>query len=154
VLTRRGVLPMSPTACERWPDPRVNLILLGPHDLDEPSHVELLGAEVVHHPDPSVEWALAVLEDRGCRNVLVEGGGDLMFSLVRRGLLQELFVTICPNLVGGAQAPTMLDGAGFEANEMRALELLESRACGQELFLHYRVAGLVGASAATTAGSG
>jgi riboflavin biosynthesis pyrimidine reductase len=50
-----------------------------------------------------------------------------------------MFVTHCPWIIGGVGAPSLCDGAGFDANAMRRLELLDMHASGSELFLHYRV---------------
>lgn len=47
--------------------------------------------------------ALASLGDDGARLVLCEGGPNLLGQLVAADLLDELFVTIAPLLVGGAE---------------------------------------------------
>jgi len=94
-------------------------------------------AEILRHPDPSPGWALDVLAARGCTTVLVEGGGDLIFQLLAADQLDELYVTICPRLIGGVGAPSLADGVGFGAAEIRDLQLLDMERSGDELFLHY-----------------
>lgn len=47
------------------------------------------------------------------RRLLVEGGGELNFALLRAGLVDELHLTLCPLVLGGRQAPTIADGPGI-----------------------------------------
>ena len=136
VLTRRGLLS-APS--DRWPDPRVDLWVLGPDGLDVDGHEQRFGARVETTSEPEVQWALARLEALGCRSVLIEGGGDLIFRCLAEGVLDELYLTVCPLIIGGAAAPTPADGRGFDAAELRRLRLLEARHHGDEVFLHYRV---------------
>jgi len=58
--------------------------------------------------DPAA--ALDALTERGLHAVLAEGGPHLLAELVTRGLVDELFLTWSPVLVGGP-APRVLDGA-------------------------------------------
>ena len=46
--------------------------------------------------------------------LLVEGGGELNWEFARLDLIDELFVTVAPTLLGGRDAPTLLEGAGFK----------------------------------------
>ena len=139
VLTRTGLLDARPRP-GRWPDPSVRLVVFGPPDLDARAHQERFGAEVRTHPTPQVGWVLDQLGEMGCRTVLVEGGGDLIFSVLRAGRLDELFLTISPKLIGGARAPTPLDGEGLSVEEIVPLRLRDIRRVDDELFLHYEVA--------------
>lgn len=136
VLTRRGVLGASP---ERWPDPRVTLLVLGGPGLDGQGHAEAFGAEFETTAEPDIGWALDRLAARGCRSVLVEGGGDLIFRCLDADRLDELFITVCPLIIGGTGAPTPADGPGFDADQLRRLRLREARHAGDEVFLHYEV---------------
>lgn len=47
------------------------------------------------------------------RRLLVEGGGELNFALLRAGLVDELHLTMCPWVLGGRHAPTIADGVGI-----------------------------------------
>ncbi|AGB16179.1 2,5-diamino-6-hydroxy-4-(5-phosphoribosylamino)pyrimidine 1'-reductase [Halovivax ruber XH-70] len=57
--------------------------------------------------------AFATLQDEGLEAVMVEGGGELIFSLFDTGLVDELSVFVGPQIVGGREAPTLADGEGF-----------------------------------------
>jgi len=93
-----------------------------------------LGAETVDLPR-----VLARLKSRGVDSLLVEGGGELNWAFVRDDLLDELFVTIAPALLGGAAAPTLLEGAGLSMDRLRRLRLCEVQREGDELFCRYEV---------------
>jgi len=97
-------------------------------------------AEVVVLRGRTVKPA-AVLRElgaRGMKNVLLEGGGELHFAFAREHLVDEIYVTITPRLIGG-DAPSLLDGRGFLKKDHLELELVSHRRIGDELFLRYRV---------------
>ena len=88
--------------------------------------------------DPPVGWILERLAARGVETLLVEGGGDLVFQFLAADALDEMHVTLCPLVVGGA-APSLADGIGFDRADVRRLQLVASDVEGDEIFLHYRV---------------
>jgi 2,5-diamino-6-(ribosylamino)-4(3H)-pyrimidinone 5'-phosphate reductase len=66
------------------------------------------------------------LESRGIDRLLIEGGGELLFSAFEAGIVDELSVFVGPLLVGGRDAPTLADGEGFvETFPELALESVE-----------------------------
>lgn len=75
------------------------------------------GAERVDLPE-----ALSALADRGMERLMVEGGGELVFSLFEAGLVDELSTYVGPTIIGGRDAPTLVDGEGF-LEEFPALDL-------------------------------
>ncbi|MEO5666438.1 MAG: dihydrofolate reductase family protein [Bdellovibrionota bacterium] len=78
------------------------------------------------------------LKALGFKNVLVEGGGELMSDVMAAGLLQELYVTLTPWILGGRHNPSMVMG---DETLWTRLELKKQRKLGQEIYLHYRVKG-------------
>jgi 5-amino-6-(5-phosphoribosylamino)uracil reductase len=75
----------------------------------------------------------------GIHRLAVLGGGTLVASLLTANLIDELWLTICPLLLGGATAPTPVAGAGWSEKTAPRLTLLEVRSQADEVFLHYRV---------------
>jgi len=76
----------------------------------------------------------------GVRHLLLEGGGELNFSMLEADLVDEVYLTICPYLFGGRDAPSPVDGAGFPRKHVRKLVLKSHRAGTHgELFLRYAV---------------
>jgi 2,5-diamino-6-(ribosylamino)-4(3H)-pyrimidinone 5'-phosphate reductase len=56
---------------------------------------------------------LASLEAEGIDRLMVEGGGELIFSLFADDLLDKLTVYVGSLVIGGRDAPTLADGDGF-----------------------------------------
>ncbi|MGI8552482.1 MAG: bifunctional diaminohydroxyphosphoribosylaminopyrimidine deaminase/5-amino-6-(5-phosphoribosylamino)uracil reductase RibD [Dehalococcoidia bacterium] len=76
------------------------------------------GAEVVIFPESDGHVALRplleLLAQRGCLNLLVEGGGILLGSFFDAGLIDRVRAIIAPLIIGGATAPTAVAGRGVE----------------------------------------
>jgi 2,5-diamino-6-(ribosylamino)-4(3H)-pyrimidinone 5'-phosphate reductase len=53
------------------------------------------------------------LENIGLKKILVEGGGEINWSVLKIGLADELIVTISPVVVGGRNAKTLVEGDGI-----------------------------------------
>jgi riboflavin-specific deaminase-like protein len=80
---------------------------------------------------------LADLRRRGVRALLCEGGPTLLGALVADGLLDELFLTLAPQLTGDEEEPTIVSGGRLP--EPAELELVWALRAGAELFLRYRL---------------
>lgn len=74
--------------------------------------------------EPAAALATLRRED-GIRVLLCEGGPTLLGSLVRAGLVDELFLTIAPILAGGTPERTLLDGATDRVRPLELRTLLE-----------------------------
>jgi riboflavin biosynthesis pyrimidine reductase len=60
-------------------------------------------------------------------------------ALFQAGLVDELHLTVCPNIIGGRKAPTIADGRGFaHLAEAYPMELVSARRVKEEMFLVYR----------------
>jgi riboflavin biosynthesis pyrimidine reductase len=84
--------------------------------------------------------AFAWLRDRwGVKRLLCEGGGSLNDALFRAGLVDELHLTICPQVFGGRIAPTIADGNGFKRLlDAFSLQIKSLQHIGNELFVVFR----------------
>jgi 2,5-diamino-6-(ribosylamino)-4(3H)-pyrimidinone 5'-phosphate reductase len=84
-------------------------------DPDDVRAVEAAGARVIVAGADRVDLrrAFEALEDQGIDRLMVEGGGELVFSLFDAGLVDELSVYIGSRIIGGRSAPTLADGEGF-----------------------------------------
>ena len=91
--------------------------------------------------DGEIDWidAFQQLETLGIERLAILGGGKLVASVLAAGLIDELWLTVCPLILGGADAPTPVEGKGFLADLAPKLELLAVKQVGGEVFLHYRV---------------
>lgn len=57
--------------------------------------------------------AFEQLEHHGLDSLMVEGGGELVFSLFDAGLVDRFTVYVGSTVIGGREAPTLVDGEGF-----------------------------------------
>jgi 2,5-diamino-6-(ribosylamino)-4(3H)-pyrimidinone 5'-phosphate reductase len=76
----------------------------------------------------------------GIQRIMVEGGGTLIAGLIANDLVDEIYTYIGNIIIGGKDAPTLADGAGFvkEADFCR-LTLLETRKIETGILLHWNV---------------
>jgi riboflavin-specific deaminase-like protein len=76
-------------------------------------------------------------EEHGVRSVLCEGGPTLNFHLLAAGVVDELFLTLSPKLVGGAAALTIV--AGRELVDPPELEMVWVLEGDGDLFTRWRI---------------
>ncbi|QZZ23730.1 RibD family protein [Leptothermofonsia sichuanensis E412] len=96
---------------------------------------------VAETPTGEIDWVTAFqqLTDLGLKHLAILGGGELVASLLAEGLVDEFWFTVCPLILGGAEAPTAVEGAGFLQTTAPQLQLMEVKTVEQEVYLHYRV---------------
>jgi 2,5-diamino-6-(ribosylamino)-4(3H)-pyrimidinone 5'-phosphate reductase len=80
--------------------------------------------------------AFEQLAAEGVERLMVEGGGELIFSLFEAGLVDELSVYVGSMIVGGRDAPTLADGEGF-VEEFPPLDLVDVERLDDGVVLHY-----------------
>lgn len=134
VVTRSGDLDPS---ARLFSDPSYRPLVLAPASaetghLTGVADVATVGADEVDLPE-----AVATAADRGGPRILCEGGPHLNGSLLDAGLVDEVFVTVAPSLVGG-RAQRLTAGAREQAVDLTLVSVLR---VGDELLLRYRLAG-------------
>lgn len=77
-----------------------------------------------NHAKVDLNNALATLKKLGVNRLMVEGGATLNFELLRLGLVDEVTAYVAPLVFGGASAPTMVAGFGWERGEALPLKLI------------------------------
>jgi diaminohydroxyphosphoribosylaminopyrimidine deaminase/5-amino-6-(5-phosphoribosylamino)uracil reductase len=111
------------------------------HDIDR---LRAAGCEVFVSPGGDhaarLDNVLTELGRRRMTNVLVEGGGRLLGSLLDAGQIDEVHALVAPRLFGGAGAPGPLAGSGVARVEDAAeLEGVEVASLGGDLYMHGRI---------------
>jgi riboflavin-specific deaminase-like protein len=81
-----------------------------------------------------LEW---LARERACRTLLCEGGGVLAAHFFAARAVDELHLTIVPRLLGGANAPTCVEGTGFEPDAIPDARLERLERVEDEVFLVY-----------------
>lgn len=106
-------------------DPEVPVLLISGHDGHRIDGDEILGR----------------LAEAGARLVLCEGGPHLLATLFRARLVDELFLTLAPQVAGRApSAPrlSLVEGVAFTVDAAPWATLVDVRRVGDHLFLRYR----------------
>ncbi|WP_336025504.1 2,5-diamino-6-(ribosylamino)-4(3H)-pyrimidinone 5'-phosphate reductase [Halobellus salinisoli] len=98
------------------------------------------GAEVLVAGEERVDLsdALETLAERGVDELMVEGGGEIIFSLFEAGLVDELSLFVGSLVIGGRDAPTLADGTGF-VDSFSGLDLREVTRVDDGVLLRYDV---------------
>jgi 2,5-diamino-6-(ribosylamino)-4(3H)-pyrimidinone 5'-phosphate reductase len=102
--------------------------------------METAGATVLVAGQDRVDLSVAFarLAAEGFDQLMVEGGGELIFSLFEEGLVDELSVFVGSTVIGGREAPTLADGEGF-VSEFPALDLQSVERLDDGVVLSYEV---------------
>jgi riboflavin-specific deaminase-like protein len=90
---------------------------------------------------PVAAQIIEALKKHGYKRLLVEGGGEIMWHFAGHNLIDEYNVTLTPKIVGGSEAPTLVEGKGFQPSEILTLKLHRCKRLGNELYLVYRKRG-------------
>ena len=81
---------------------------------------------------------MAELVERGVKNLLVEGGGTVIWNFIKQHLFDELLIYTGPMVVGGKNTPTIADGEGAEdEKEIIKLKVEEVKTLGEGLLVRY-----------------
>lgn len=82
-----------------------------------------------------------ILKKMGFNKILVEGGGELNWSILQLRIVNELMVTVAPRIVGGRTATTLVEGDGYDRiSDGIKMELIKvSRQNNGEVVLYYKL---------------
>lgn len=97
------------------------------------SHADVLVCGNAHGVD--FAQALTQLYDRGIERLGLLGGGQIVAQFFALGLVDELWLTLCPVIIAGTDAPSAAQGVVLP--QIPRGRLVESRRIGDELFLCY-----------------
>lgn len=86
-----------------------------------------------------VPFILQTLAAKGVKTLMVEGGGHIMNMFLQAQAIHELYLTVCPLLLGGKNDPGLVTGQGFRVVDAPRTEVLSFEWKGQELYLHLKV---------------
>ncbi len=103
--------------------------------LGEKAEIMVCGKEEV-----DLKKLLYILLQRGVSRLMVEGGATLNWSLVSQKLVDEIYIYVGNMIIGGEDAPTLVDGKGFvKEDAMVKLELLSAEKMDEGVLLRWRV---------------
>lgn len=105
--------------------------------------LQKLGALVQTFGEKKLDFTAALRwlrKEWNVKRLLCEGGGEINGALFHENLVDEIYMTLCPTIFGGRDAPTMADGIGIASlKDATRLKLKTSTRIGNELYLVYSV---------------
>ncbi|MDD1771303.1 MAG: 2,5-diamino-6-(ribosylamino)-4(3H)-pyrimidinone 5'-phosphate reductase [Methanomassiliicoccales archaeon] len=133
VLDPRGKVPETSMVL----DERASTLMVTNEDCTR----QYAGTEVVRLGKGTIDLnaLLHVLGGRGVSTLLVEGGGETIFSFFQAGLVDIFSVYIGEYIIGGREAPSPVDGDGFKAGEHVPMRLTSVDRLGEGVHLTYEV---------------
>ncbi len=140
ILSRSGDIPVLCTAVRTARE--TPTILACTEHVPERVRLDMEGRSVAvvvaGRDEIDLEGLLHMLYKRGMGSILLEGGGATNWEFVRRGLVDEIFITIVPRIIGGSGSASPADGPGFDSVAGSARFRLEGAdVLGDEVVLHY-----------------
>ncbi|MBM3254672.1 MAG: 2,5-diamino-6-(ribosylamino)-4(3H)-pyrimidinone 5'-phosphate reductase [Candidatus Omnitrophica bacterium] len=89
-------------------------------ELKRKAQVYVLGNKMVN-----LKRAMAILYKLGVKRLMVEGGGTLIFSLLKENLVDEINLKIGNLIVGGKDSITFVEGQGFDKITAKGVRLIK-----------------------------
>jgi len=116
VVDSRGTMPLSARLLR---EPGETIVAVTPAASKEVQHaLANAGADVLEvaaeGESVHLDTLLRRLGQRDITSVLVEGGGQLIASLIEQQQAHKVMAFIAPVIVGGREAPTPVEGVGIE----------------------------------------
>jgi riboflavin biosynthesis pyrimidine reductase len=134
-LTRSGELPLE---IPLFQEPEADVVVFGPTATPQPDCPACVTVVRLDPAELTLTSALRHLRaERGVRALLCEGGPTLMGALLHERLVDELFLTLAPQLAGGGSGPTIASGPALA--DPAALELVWALERAGSLYLRYGV---------------
>ncbi|HET8856454.1 MAG TPA: 2,5-diamino-6-(ribosylamino)-4(3H)-pyrimidinone 5'-phosphate reductase [Nitrososphaeraceae archaeon] len=99
------------------------------------AYVIIIGSKLVN-----LKRLFKMLYDMGYRKILIEGGGELNWSCLHDGIVNELIITITPKVLGGRDAVTLVEGRGYstisQAIKLKLTKIIQNKN-DNEITLYY-----------------
>lgn len=81
------------------------------------------------------------LAKEGITHILIEGGGEIIASALKKKLVDRMIMFISPKIIGGRQAPTAVEGKGVDKiSQATILKDMQVKTIGAELMIEGRPA--------------
>ena len=83
---------------------------------------------------------LTILSKKGIKNVLLEGGGTLNRSFLKKNLIDEMVIALTPYVLGSENTVSLFEGISFPSLKMKLpLKLKNVQKSGNEIILNYKI---------------
>ena len=83
---------------------------------------------------------LSILSKKGIKTVLLEGGGILNRSFLKKNLIDEMVIALTPYVLGSENTVSLFEGISFPSLKMKLpLKLKNVQKSGNEIILNYKI---------------
>lgn len=73
----------------------------------------------------NLKKALEILYENGLKEIMLEGGGEIIYSFLKEDLVDEVNLKIGNLILGGRDTTTFVDGDGFDIPHAKKIKFLE-----------------------------
>lgn len=102
------------------------------------SHIEVVECDTDENDFLDVAQVLQILFKKGIKKLLVEGGGTVIWTFLKAGVVDDLYTYIAPCIIGGTDTSTLADGEGIHSEkEGIPLKLVDVKRFGPGILTHY-----------------
>ena len=82
---------------------------------------------------------LSILSKKGIKTILLEGGGTLNRSFLKKNLIDEMIIALTPYILGSENTINLFEGMSFPSLKMKLpLKLKNVQKYGNEIILNYK----------------
>ncbi len=116
--------------------PEIPITIFSGSEKTTPSQIPPDHVEIVSIPDQpgQIDLILKHIARCGVESLLVEGGGHILHKFISAQVLNELYLTMVPIVIGNERAPALLGGQRLTAPPQ--IKIRNSRQVKDETFLH------------------
>jgi len=83
---------------------------------------------------------VSILYKKGIKNILLEGGGTLNHSFLKKNLINEMIITLTPYVLGSKNTVNLFEGISLTSSKSNSsLKLKNIHKSGNEIILNYKI---------------
>lgn len=139
VLDSKGRIPKDALVLNK--DAKTMIITTQDNEKDfRGEHLEFIKCKANKNGFVDLECVMELLSGKGIKKLLVEGGGTIIWSFIKKRLIDDLYIYIGPYIIGGKTTPTVADGTGINnEDELIPLKIIEVTRLGSGILSHYKM---------------
>tara|TARA_B110000438_G_C15653904_1_gene580800 strand:- start:93 stop:746 length:654 start_codon:yes stop_codon:yes gene_type:complete len=81
-----------------------------------------------------------ILYKKGIKNILLEGGGTLNYSFLKKNLIDEMIITLTPYVLGSKNTVNLFEGISFISSKVKLpIKLKNVQKNANEVILNYKI---------------
>ena len=86
-----------------------------------------------------IKKLMPILSKKGIKKILLEGGGTLNYSFLKKNLIDEIVVTITPFVLGSENSVNLFEGVLKGTKQLLSFKLKKVQKNKNEIILNYKI---------------